>query len=607
MKRMAPCRRFPSTIYLFTRSALRCLVVAALVLIYFAPASQGKVKKYVLMINAQSHPGPLLVTNAILSALHSDPRFDVELYWENLDDDISNARRSELQDSIVKKHRNHKCDLIVLMGDPLPLLADPSKKFYPDIPILFCCSFPGQIDPRSTGSQSTGSWFQLNPAETLDAAVRLLPNTRHVFVIAGQSRYDRGLTALVKAGLTFYRTGFDITYLTDLSMDELQERLKQLPSNSIVLYVSFFKDAQGRNFLNVTEALPMIMAASNAPVFGVSDTYVGHGIVGGFVVSFEEQGRIAARNVLEILGGKAAQDIPIVYAPSVYMFDWRELRRWNMDERKLPAASTVVFRETTAWERHKWSVFTGLLFLAGLILAIARLLFERKQLRSAREAQHQLSGMLINAQEAERRRLAAELHDDFSQRLAMVALGLGTAAQIIPNSPQEANRQLQNLSNQVSDIGGDLHTLSHRLHSASLESLGLAPTVGAFCKEFSAQQGVKVEFTHNRIPRKIDQEVGLCVFRIVQEGLRNMKKHSGAASAQVSLQMIGNSIHLRISDHGVGFDPKDLTMKEGLGVRSMAERAHLLGGNFEIRSVAGRGTVIDVRAPLERQSAQAIA
>ena len=88
MERIAPCRRFASTIYLFTRSALRCLVVAALVLIHFAPASQGKVKKYVLMINAQSHPGPLLVTNAILSALHSDPRFDVELYWENLDDDM---------------------------------------------------------------------------------------------------------------------------------------------------------------------------------------------------------------------------------------------------------------------------------------------------------------------------------------------------------------------------------------------------------------------------------------------------------------------------------------------------------------------------------------
>ena len=440
MEHMVPCRFFGSTICLDVRSALQCFVLAALVLFCFVPASQGQIKKSVLMINelGQSHPGPVLVTNAIISALHSDPQFDVELYWENLDaTDISDAMRSELRDSITKKHRKHNLALIVLMGpDPLRLLADPSKKFYPDIPVVFCCSVAGQIDPRSADSRSTGSWFRLDPAKTLDAAVHLLPNTRHVFVIGGQSRYDRSLTALVKSSLSSYRTGLDITYLTDLSMNELQERLKQLPSDSMVLYISFFKDAQGRDFLNVAEALPMITAASTAPVFAVSDTYLGHGVVGGFVVSFEEQGEIAARNVREILRGKAPRQIPVVYAPSVYMFDWRELQRWKLDERKLPVASTVLFRETTAWERHKWSVLTGLLFLAGLIVLIAFLLLERKKLRFARAVQSQLSGILINAQEAERRRLAAELHDDFSQRLALLALGLGTAAQIIPESPR---------------------------------------------------------------------------------------------------------------------------------------------------------------------------
>jgi signal transduction histidine kinase len=611
MEHMVPCRLFASTICLDVRSALQCLVLAALVLFCFVPASQGQIKKSVLMINelGQSHPGPVLVTNAIISALHSDPQFDVELYWENLDaTDISDAMRSELRDSITKKHRKHNLALIVLMGpDPLRLLADPSKKFYPDIPVVFCCSVAGQIDPRSADSRSTGSWFQLDPAKTLDAAVHLLPNTRHVFVIGGLSRYDRSLTALVKSSLSSYRTGLDITYLTDLSMNELQERLKQLPSDSIVLYISFFKDAQGRNFLNVAEALPMITAASNAPVFAVSDTYLGHGVVGGFVVSFEEQGAIAARNVLEILSGRTPQQIPVVYAPSVYMFDWRELERWKLDERKLPGASNVLFRETTTWERQKWSILTGLLFLAGLIVLIAFLLLERKKLRSARATQHQLSGILINAQEAERRRLAAELHDDFSQRLALLALGLGTAAQIIPESPQEANRQLQELSNDAGNIGADLHTLSHRLHSASLESLGLAPTVSAFCKEFSAQQGVKIEFTHDHIPRKINPDVALCVFRIVQEGLRNIKKHSGAHSAQVRLQVNGNAIHLLISDQGTGFDPKELKMREGLGIWSMGERASLLGGRLQIRSVAGKGTIIDVRVPLEQPLAKAIA
>lgn len=611
MEHMVPCRFVASTICLDVRSALQSLVLAALVLFCFVPASQGQIKKSVLMINelGQSHPGPVLVTNAIISALHSDPQFDVELYWENLDaTDISDAMRSELRDSITKKHRKHNLALIVLMGpDPLRLLADPSKKFYPDIPVVFCCSVAGQIDPRSADSRSTGSWFQLDPAKTLDAAVHLLPNTRHVFVIGGQSRYDRSLTALVKSNLSSYRTGLDITYLTDLSMNDLQERLKQVPSDSIVLYISFFKDAQGRYFLNVAEALPMITAASNAPVFAVSDTYLGHGVVGGFVVSFEEQGEIAARNVREILGGKAPRQIPVVYAPSVYMFDWRELQRWKLDERKLPVASTVLFRESTAWERHKWSVLTGLLFFTGLIVLIAFLLLERKKLRSARAVQHQLSGILINAQEAERRRLAAELHDDFSQRLALLALGLGTAAQIIPESPEEANRQLQELSNDAGNIGADLHTLSHRLHSASLESLGLAPTVSAFCKEFSAQQGVKIEFTHDHIPRKINADVGLCVFRIVQEGLRNIKKHSGAHSAQVRLRVNGSAVHLLISDQGTGFDPKELKMREGLGIWSMGERARLLGGRFQIRSAVGKGTIIDVRVPLEQSLAKAIA
>ena len=115
-------------------------------------------------------------------------------------------------------------------------------------------------------------------------------------------------------------------------MTQLQERLRHLPSHSVVLFVCFFKDVEGRQFLNAAEALPMVVAAANAPVFGVADQYLGRGVVGGYVVSFEEQGKIAARDALDILGGKSPEDIPIVHSPGVYMFDWRELRRWKLDE-----------------------------------------------------------------------------------------------------------------------------------------------------------------------------------------------------------------------------------------------------------------------------------
>jgi ABC-type uncharacterized transport system substrate-binding protein len=416
--------------------------VAALGLVCFAPPSQAQARKEVLIITevGLSHPGMALVTSQIHSALNLDQRFQEEVYMESLDAaDLSEDVLKERRDSLVQKYRDKRLDLIVLVGpDPIRVFAEPSKTIYPDVPIVFCCTVPGQVDQQNTDSRSTGSWFQLDPAKTLDAALRLLPETRQVFVIAGQSKFDRGVTALVKAGLDTYETRIDFTYLTDLAMDELQERLRHLPGRSIVLYLSFFKDAQGRAFLNASEALPLVTTASSAPVFGISSTYLGHGIVGGFVVSYEEQGKIASRDALEILAGKPPQDIPVVHGPSVYQFDWHELQRWNLDQSKLPTGSTVLFRQPTLWERYNRILITGMLIFVSLTLLTIYLLFEQKQLKRARKTQDQLSGRLINAQEKERSRLASEIHDDFSQRLALLALGLENAEEAIGSSPSEA-------------------------------------------------------------------------------------------------------------------------------------------------------------------------
>jgi len=340
---VCPRKHFCSTLGFFKRSVRSSLVLAALVLVYFSPASQGQVRKNVLMINiiGQSHPGPVVVTNLILSALHSDPRFQVEFYWENLDAVYHPEEWQEQLDAVVQRYRHRKLDLIVLLGpNAIQILAKP-KTIFPNVPVVFCCTAPGQIDQMKVDHRSTGSWFQLEPAKTVEASLGLLPETRHIFVVGGQSDYDRRLTALVKTALTSYENKLDVSYLTDLPMSELQERVRHLPDHSIVLYLSFFKDAQGHEFLNIAEALPMIAGAANVPVFGISDTHLGHGIVGGFVVSFEEQGKIVGRDALEILAGKPPQDIPIVHGPSLYLFDWRELQRWKLDESRLPAGSTV--------------------------------------------------------------------------------------------------------------------------------------------------------------------------------------------------------------------------------------------------------------------------
>jgi signal transduction histidine kinase len=252
----------------------------------------------------------------------------------------------------------------------------------------------------------------------------------------------------------------------------------------------------------------------------------------------------------------------------------------------------------TAGSWYKAFALESLLVILCVSVLIGCLFLKRKLKRMMQERMD-LSGSLIKVQEHERSRLARELHDDFSQRLAVLALGLETAAEMIPRHPFEAERQLHELINDASEIGADLHTLSHRLHSSTLESLGLVPGVSAFCREFSAQQGMEVEFTHRGIPSSVPPELALCLFRVVQEGLRNAKKHSGASTAHIILESRGDMLHLLLSDGGVGVDCRKSLQNGGLGIRSMQERVRWLGGRFEIHSRPLRGTRIDVWVPLQ--------
>ena len=219
------------------------------------------------------------------------------------------------------------------------------------------------------------------------------------------------------------------------------------------------------------------------------------------------------------------------------------------------------------------------------------------------EERRELSGRLIRAQEDERSRLARELHDDFSQRLTVLAIDLARTAAIISDSPVEAIRRIHELRSRVSEIGADLHSLSHRLHSSSLEILGLVLGVSSFCGDFAERQHIQVDFAHNEVPRNIPPEVELCIFRIVQEGLRNVKRHSAATRAEVRLEAIANGLYLSIADQGVGFDMTKRSSRTGLGIRSMQERLRLLGGRVEIRSRPGQGTTVEVWVPLNPATA----
>ena len=216
---------------------------------------------------------------------------------------------------------------------------------------------------------------------------------------------------------------------------------------------------------------------------------------------------------------------------------------------------------------------------------------QRKQME---EALSDLSQKLIQSQEQERARIGRELHDDVNQRLAMLAIAL----QQLEDDPSDVQKHLRALRKEVVGLSRDVQALSHELHPSRLEYLGVVAGRRSWCREFGEWQRVEVHFESDA-SASLPFEIGLCLFRVVQEALHNAVKHSGARHINVALHQGIGAIHLTIRDSGRGFEMEATALGKGVGLASMQERVRLVNGTISIRSQPGGGTSIDVRVPLE--------
>lgn len=207
-----------------------------------------------------------------------------------------------------------------------------------------------------------------------------------------------------------------------------------------------------------------------------------------------------------------------------------------------------------------------------------------------------VTGRLITAQEAERSRVARELHDDLSQRMALLSIELEQLAQVMDGSVK-IRRRFESLQNQAQEISSDIHRLSYRLHPSKLDHLGLAAAIKSLCEQLNAGK-LRVYLHQQGFPATLPNDITLCVFRIAQEALRNAIKHSKATHCRVILKRSPQAVHLSVLDDGCGFDTRSTSMAEGLGFVSMRERLRIVGGQLEIHSQPGQGTRIEVTVPL---------
>jgi PAS domain S-box-containing protein len=207
------------------------------------------------------------------------------------------------------------------------------------------------------------------------------------------------------------------------------------------------------------------------------------------------------------------------------------------------------------------------------------------------------SQRLLQAQEAERARIARELHDDIGQRLALLSIALQQAQQSA-GSASELRRIIATLSRDTLDIATAAQALSHELHSHKLQLLGVVSAMTDFCAEVSARQGVRVDFTHHAVPGIVEPDIALCLFRVLQEALQNAVRHSGSLHCAVHLATRREVLTLTVRDGGCGFDPESGPPDRGLGLTSMRERLKLVAGELVIDSTPGSGTTVVARVPL---------
>lgn len=222
-------------------------------------------------------------------------------------------------------------------------------------------------------------------------------------------------------------------------------------------------------------------------------------------------------------------------------------------------------------------------------------------LRNSQRDLRKLAGKLISAQEEELRRLSRELHDDLTQKLAVIAIEAGkleielNKMQHVPPDPVQ---KISRIKEQLIKVSEDVHRISRQLHPVILDDLGLVRAIESECIAFMRREDIEIIFRAENVPAVIDKDIALCIYRVVQEGLKNVAAHSGAKNCEIDLRSVDDTLCLVVSDDGAGFEPGEVRQKPGLGLSSMRERAQLVQGDFSIRSQPEQGSVIRICVPL---------
>ena len=488
-------------------------------------------------------------------------------------------------------------DLIVASSAPAARFATRHRDaLFPGVPILLTAIDVRAVPRAALKAGDAAIATVIDMPRAFGAVMRVLPRTSTIAVVLGATPLERYWRGEVERETAFLADrGVRFVWLDSLSLAQMKERVAALPPHSAVFYGLLVVDAAGVPHERL-EALAALKQASNAPIFSLFENELGRGVIGGPYLSQSLAGRSAAQAALHMMS--APPRVPAIVEAigmAAPVYDARELRRWGIDESLLPPGSEVRFREPSAWSRYGREIATVTTVIVMQTALIATLLWQRARRKRAEREARSLGGRLITAYEDEGRRLARELHDDITQRLAGVAIETASLGRLADLSERSAAEQ--SISGELSHLSRDVHALAYRLHPSVIDDLGLAEALRIECERAARRGAIEVGFEGDAANGSERGERALCLFRVAQEALRNAVRHAQAGHVRVQLRYESGGIAVSIADDGIGFDPAAERERASLGLASMRERVALQGGRLEIRSRRGEGTSVTAWLP----------
>lgn len=489
-------------------------------------------------------------------------------------------------------------DLVVASAGPAAqFLVRHRDALFPDVPIVLT-AVDARVAPRAglkPGDAVVTTRIDLPRA--FDAILRVLPQTHSIAFVLGDTPLEHYWREELERDSAYLAGRVNFVWLDGLSLPQIKQRVATLAPDSAVFYGLLVVDAAGVPHERL-EALAALKQVARVPIFSLFENELGEGVVGGPILSQSRAGRETAALALRRLSGAP---LPAPQVETVGMqtavYDGRELQRWRIDESRLPPGSEVRFRPPSPWGQYREEIIAIVALIVMQSALIGALLVQRVHRRRAEREAHALGGRLITAYEDAGRRLARELHDDITQRLA--GLSIESAALGRLSEPAARAAMEQSIGSELASLSRDVHALSYRLHPSVVDDLGLEEALRVECERTARRGPVGVAFRSESGGGPIRGEVALCLFRVAQEALRNAVRHAQAERVTVTLSSMPDAHEVSVEDDGCGFDVQAEPARASLGLASMRERVALLGGRLDIRSRRGQGTRVTARVPVQ--------